>query len=181
MNIQSGAPFDITTGSDPFGTTLFNARPGIVTNGAVPGEIQTRYGLLDPNPSPNEQLLPRNYGRGPGIVTLNMRIGKTWGFGSERKRAPALDAGPSNPRPPGSPGNGGGGSGGVSSTRQRYNLTVSLSIRNLTNHNNPGPIIGNITSPLFGLANQSAGSGGGGGISESANNRRAELQIRFAF
>jgi len=181
MNIQSGAPFDITTGSDPFGTTLFNARPGIVTNGAVPGEIQTRYGLLDPNPSPNEQLLPRNYGRGPGIVTLNMRIGKTWGFGSERKKAPALDAGPSNPRPPGSPGNGGGGSGGVSNTRQRYNLTVSLSIRNLTNHNNPGPIIGNITSPLFGLANQSAGSGGGGGISESANNRRAELQIRFAF
>ena len=60
-------------------------------------------------------------------------------------------------------------------------MTVSLSMRNLTNHNNPGPIIGNITSPLFGRANQSAGSGGGSGISEAANNRRTELQIRFAF
>jgi hypothetical protein len=176
INVQSGPPFDITTGSDPFGTTLFNARPGIVN-----GSIQTKYGLLDPNPTPNERLLPRNYGRGPGSVALNMRIGKTWGFGSERGKSKVADT-PSGPaRPPGSPGNGGGITGGVASTRQRYNLTVSLSMRNLTNHNNPGPIIGNITSPLFGFANQSAGSGGGGGISESANNRRTELQIRFAF
>jgi hypothetical protein len=188
MNIQSGAPFDITTGSDPFGTTLFNARPGIVSDASIPGVIRTKYGLLDPNPTANEQLVPRNYGRGPGMVTMNMRIGKTWGFGSERKRAAAPDGGGGGggggggqPRPPGSPGNGGGITGGVAGTRQRYNLTVSASIRNLTNHNNPGPIIGNITSPLFGLANQSAGSGGGGGISESANNRRIEWQIRFAF
>jgi hypothetical protein len=68
----------------------------------------------------------------------------------------------------------------VASTSRRYNLTVSASFRNLTNHTNPGPIIGNITSPLFGTANQSAGSGGSG-ISESANNRRVEIQIRLAF
>ncbi len=178
INIQSGAPFDITTGSDPFGTTLFNARPGLVTS-AVPGAIQTNYGLLDPNPTEQERLVPRNFGRGPGSVALNMRIGKTWGFGGESGKKVA-DA-PSGPaRPPGTPGNGGGITGGVASTRRRYNLTVSLSMRNLTNHTNPGPIIGNITSPLFGFANQSAGSGGSG-ISESANNRRTELQIRFAF
>jgi MFS-type transporter involved in bile tolerance (Atg22 family) len=41
----------------------------------------------------------------------------------------------------------------------RYNLAISASIRNLLNHNNPGPIIGNITSPLFGLANQPYGVG----------------------
>jgi hypothetical protein len=181
INIQSAAPFDITTGSDPFGTTLFNARPGVVTGSSVPGAIQTRYGLLDPNPTSNEQLLPRNYGRGPGSVALNMRIGKTWGFGSERGKSKVVDTPAGTPRPPGSPGNGGGITGGVASTRQRYNLTVSLSMRNLTNHTNPGPIIGNITSPLFGFANQSAGSGGGSGISESANNRRTEIQIRFAF
>ncbi len=180
INIQSGPPFDITTGSDPFGTTLFNARPGIVTGGNVPGAIQTKYGLLDPNPTPNERLLPRNYGRGPGSVALNMRIGKTWGFGSERGKSKVVDTPSGPPRPPGSPGNGGGLTGGVASTRRRYNLTVSLSARNITNHTNPGPIIGNITSSLFGFANQSAGSGGSG-ISESANNRRTELQIRFAF
>jgi len=55
-----------------------------------------------------------------------------------------------------------------------------MQIRNLTNHNNPGMIIGNITSPLFGQANQPAGSVGAV-FSESANNRRLELQTRFTF
>ena len=43
-----------------------------------------------------------------------------------------------------------------------------------------GPIIGNVTSPLFGQANQPAGSGTAI-FSESANNRRLELQMRFTF
>jgi hypothetical protein len=55
-----------------------------------------------------------------------------------------------------------------------------MSVRNVLNHTNPGPIIGNITSPLFGQANQQVGSGGGG-FSEAANNRRLELQMRFNF
>ena len=50
----------------------------------------------------------------------------------------------------------------------------------LINHTNPGPIIGNITSPLFGLANQPSDAGGFG-FSESANNRRLELQTRLTF
>ena len=74
----------------------------------------------------------------------------------------------------------GGGSSGPSIANRRYSLVASMQIRNLTNHNNPGPIIGNITSPLFGQANQPARSGGGI-FSESANNRRLELQIRFTF
>jgi len=44
--IQSGAPFNITTGSDLYGTTLFNARPGIATNPNTPGAIQTAYVCL---------------------------------------------------------------------------------------------------------------------------------------
>jgi hypothetical protein len=58
-----------------------------------------------------------------------------------------------------------------------------MSIRNLLNHTNPGPIIGNITSPIFGQANQPAGATahGGTGFLESANNRRLELQMRFSF
>jgi len=54
-------------------------------------------------------------------------------------------------------------------------------IRNLTNHNNPGAIIGNITSPLFGKANQPFAGVGAGIFTESANNRRLELQTRFTF
>ncbi|HEV2381474.1 MAG TPA: hypothetical protein VG206_16970 [Terriglobia bacterium] len=65
---------------------------------------------------------------------------------------------------------------GPSSSR-RYNLTISLAIRNLLNRNNPGPIVGNIESPLFGRANQPYGVGtlGGTSFSESADNRRLEL------
>ncbi len=181
VSIQSGPPFDITTGSDLYGTTLFNARPAFAANPNQPGVIETQYGALDPNPVPGEKQLPRNYGRGPGQFNLNLRVGKTWGFGSERTKAaapPSSTAGGPTPGPP--PNNGGGIAGGVSNTSRPYNVTLSLSFRNLTNHTNPGPIIGNITSPLFGFANQSAGFGGSG-ISENANNRRLEIQIRFAF
>jgi len=77
--------------------------------------------------------------------------------------------------------NAGGITGAVSNTVHPYNATISASFRNLINHNNPGPIVGTITSPLFGEANQSAGSGGGSGISEAGNNRRLEMQFRVTF
>jgi hypothetical protein len=85
--VQSGAPYNITVGQDIYGDTLFNARPGIPTDLTKPGLIDTIYGWLDPNPSPGEQILPRNYGRGPGMITVNARLGKTWGFGPEREGA----------------------------------------------------------------------------------------------
>lgn len=64
---------------------------------------------------------------------------------------------------------------------RRYGLTISMSVRNLLNHNNPGPIIGDITSPLFGRANQIAGTANMEGFLENASNRRLELQTRFTF
>ena len=157
VNLQSGAPFDITTGSDLYGTTLFNGRPGISANPAKPGLIQTPYGLLDPNPTPGEPLLGRNFGRGPGQMSVNLRAGKTIPFGPEQR------------------------SSGKGPASRRYNLSISMSIRNLLNHTNPGPITGNISSPLFGRANQMAGNVNGEGFSENANNRRAEMQIKLTF
>ncbi|MDR3702776.1 MAG: carboxypeptidase regulatory-like domain-containing protein [Candidatus Sulfopaludibacter sp.] len=181
--VQTGAPFDITTGSDLCGTTLFNARPGIATDATRPGLIATPYGLLDPNPMPGEQLLPRNYGRGPGQVSMNLRIAKVIGFGREK------GASGGDPRPaaagPGMTAQAAGGAIGrligTPSTSHRYNLSIGLSIRNLLNHTNPGPITGDITSPLFGFANQVAGGANGEGFYETANNRRLESQIRFTF
>jgi hypothetical protein len=195
LTANSGPPFDITSGRDLYGDTLFNGRPGIATNPNRPGVIATPYGLLDPNPAPGEALLPRNFGRGPGQIMLNMRIGRTFGFGPSREAgaASAADSGGGRGRGggqgsgggrggPSSPfGMGGGGQGGGGgSSNHRYSLTISMQIRNITNHNNPGPITGNITSPLFSQANQPAGSGNGV-FSESANNRRLELQTRFTF
>jgi hypothetical protein len=181
--IQSGAPFDITTGSDLYGTTLFNSRPGIATDPSKPGVIQTAYGLLDPNPSPGEQILHRNYGRGPALIRVNLRIGKAIGFGSETKRSaekgPTIGAGTGSAAQ--ASGRGIGSILGAPKAPRRYNLILSVSIQNLLNHTNPGPIIGDITSPLFGFANQTAGGPNGEGFFETANNRRMELQARFTF
>ena len=179
--IQSGAPFNITTGSDLYGTTLFNARPGIATNPNTPGAIQTVYGLLDPNPTPGEAILPRNDGRGPGQITMNVRLAKTWGFGPEKGSGrPGVSGG--LPTATGPPDGGSRSIFGNSSSSRRYDLTLSLTARNLLNHLNPGPITGNITSPLFGQANTlNSGPVGPGVFSENANNRRLEWQLRLAF
>src|SRR5262249_9355958 len=164
--LQSGPPFDITAGSDLYGTTLFNGRPGVATSPNKLGVIQTSYGLLDPNPTPDERILHRNYGRGPGSILANLRVTKTVTFGPERSAASAASVGSAD-RPV---------------VTRPYKLTISMSARNVLNHTNPGPIVGNITSPLFGRANQpSGGPGGNGGFSENANNRQLELQMRVTF
>ena len=183
VTLQSGVPFNITTGNDPYGTTVFTARPGISTNASLPGVQQTIYGLLDANPGANEAIIPRNYGRGPGLYSVNLRIGRTWGFGAEHGSSAARTGrdGPATAGPMLSAPQGTRGLFGSPNTAHRFNLTVSMSIRNLLNHTNEGPVIGNITSPLFGRANQIAGSVNGEGFSELANNRRLELQLRFTF
>jgi hypothetical protein len=188
VTAQSGFPFNITSGNDLYGTTQYNARPGITNDPNKPGLIQTRLGLFDPNPSPGESILSRNYGRGPALISMNLRIAKSIGFGGERGSSSSAG----EPRS----GGGGGGAGlvpaavsgrglggiiGTPSSGRRYTLTFSMSIRNLLNHTNPGPIIGDITSPLFGFANQVYGSANGEGFYETANNRKLEMQIRFAF
>ncbi len=179
--IQSGSPFDITSGNDEYGTTLFNSRPGLTTNSSKAGLIQTKYGLLDPNPGSGEKLLGRNYGRGPSLVTMNLRIGKAIGFGPERETGGKSAQG-SGSVPVDAVGNHGLNSIlGRPATSQRYNLSISMSARNLLNHKNPGPIIGNITSPLFGESNQIAGTPNGEGFFETANNRRLEMQMRLTF
>jgi hypothetical protein len=181
--LDSGPPFDITVGRDLYGTTLFNGRPGIPNDPNKSGLIRTSYGLLDPNPAPGQRILPRNYGRGPGSVTVNLRIAKTIEFGgSAESAAPQRGLGGEGRPAPGVSNTGAGTQGATSSapSGHHYNLNISMSIRNLLNHTNPGPIIGNITSPLFGQANQPAG-GGGFIFSEAANNRRLELQMRFTF
>jgi hypothetical protein len=181
--MQSGAPFDITAGSDLYGTTLFNGRPGIATDPSKPGLIQTAYGLLDPNPTPGERLLSRNFGRGPGQYNVNLRIAKVIGFGKERGGSSSAQSGGGGAGNPmqAATGRGLGGLIGTPTTARRYNLSIGLSIRNLLNHTNPGPIVGNITSPYFGFANQIAGGQNGEGFYETANNRRLESQIKFTF
>ncbi len=210
---NSGAPFNITSGTDPYGDTLFNERPGIVSGCTLavtscpssPGAVRTPYGWLNPNPTPGQAILSRDFGRSPGSVSLNFRLAKTFGFGGSREGSARNNQGGGPPDgggrgfggggggrggPGGGPGGGfaggpGGGPGGFfrgfggGSTGQRYNLTISVQARNLLNHVNPGPINGIITSPLFDESNSLAG--GFGAFAQSGLNRRIDLQARFTF
>jgi hypothetical protein len=197
ITMNSGAPFDVISGNDPYGTTLFYARPGIAT-GPGPGVIQTPYGFLDPDPKPGEPILPRNFGRSPGQIMVNLRLARTFGFGPAREGSSNAGGfgggGGGGPRgggggPRGSgpggmrgmPGMGGPGmfGGGGGGTNRRYNLILSVQARNILNHVNPGAINGTLTSPLFGQSNTLAG--GFGAFAENGNNRRLELQMRFTF
>jgi len=159
--LQSGAPFNITTSQDIYGTGVLTARPAFAINPNLPGVIATPYGLLDPNPAPGENLVPRNYGRGPGQFAVNLRLGRTFTFGQEAKSLA-------------------GGRGGLRRLENhRFTLTPAISVRNLLNHVNPGPVIGDINSPLFGKSNQLAS--GIGAFDNSANNRRLEFQLQLEF
>jgi hypothetical protein len=115
---------------------------------------------------------------------LNLRVQKIFEFGKGENSGGASTGQPGSGPRGGTPGiftpAGGIGGPASSSAGHRYSLSISMSIRNIINHTNPGPIIGNITSPLFGQANQSSDAGGFG-FSESANNRRFELQTRLTF
>jgi hypothetical protein len=106
-----------------------------------PGVIDTKYGLLDPNPTPQEVLLGRNAGRGPGQISMNLRVAKTFGFGPQKGEKKTSGAPASNGGMAGASAATGRGLGsviGVPSSDRRYNLIVSMSIRNLLNHTIPG-------------------------------------------
>jgi len=62
-------------------------------------------------------------------------------------------------------------------SNRRYNLTFSISARNLLNSFNPGPPVGNLSSPFFGQSIALAG----GPFSSASANRRVDLQVRFSF
>jgi hypothetical protein len=118
---------------------------------------------------------------------FNLRLSKTFGFG-QKKEAVASGGGPGGGTfgrgpggPPGGGGRGGGGGGGMfgggGSSNNRYNLTFSVSARNVFNNVNYGPPIGNLSSPLFGEANSLAGQP----YASSTANRRIDLQVQFTF
>jgi hypothetical protein len=190
--VTGGAPFNITIGRDMNGDTLYTDRPAFATDLTKPGVIITKFGAFDPNPLPGTPLIPRNYGRGPGALTTNLSVSKTWGFGGERRAASTQTPGQGNrgaergaggaPRggfsgPGRGPGGGGGergggggggggfggGGGGGGGSAQRYNLTFSVNFQNILNHANLGRPIGNLSSTRFGLSNSSGGGFGGFG------------------
>jgi hypothetical protein len=200
---SSGRPFNIITGIDSNGDLQFTERPAFATDLTRPSVRLTRFGAFDLDPLPGQPNIPRNYGAGPAFFNVNLTLSKTFGFGGGKNSDAAANQAPQQQQrgasgpPPfggvgGRRGGGGGGRGGGGMfgggglTDKPYNLTLLVRAQNLLNRNNPGLPIGNLSSPLFGQSNNSAGffgffGGGGGGGNASTGNRRIELGVRFSF
>jgi hypothetical protein len=188
---SSGAPFNITTGGfydyDGLPDGVLNARPAYA-GGPGPGIVATPYGYLNANPTTGETIIPRNLGSGPGQFSLNLRLSRTWGFGTTKF---AGSSGGAHANAGGGPRGGGGGFGGFGgggrggpfggggSTEHRYNLTLSVSARNLLNHVNYAAPVGVLGSTNF--LQYTAINGGYGAEQTPTDNRRIDIQLRLQF
>ena len=180
MLASSGQPFNITTGQDTNGDTLFTERPAFATDLTKPGVVVTPLGAFDPNPTPGQKIIPRNFGRGPGFATVSVNLAKVFKFG------PAIE--PKTPPPAGAPKTTDAGAAQTPSSppakqpvQRPYSLTFSASINNIFNRNNQGLPVGNMASPYFlksasGSNNFFFGPGGGSG-----GNRTVTLRVRLSF
>ncbi len=210
---SSGQPFNITTGFDSNLDRLFTDRPSFAAanaNCASHFIKCTRFGNFNLLPAAGEQIIPRNFGQGPGSFTLNLRVSRTFGFGDLHKAAAApgqagqskttagdkrgaSGPGARGPMIPGGgeahgPGGGGGGMGmggfgGAGSTEKKYTLNVGIFFQNLLNNVNLAPPIGNLSSPFFGQSQSVAGSFGGfgGGGAGSANAGNRKISLSLRF
>ncbi|HET6218089.1 MAG TPA: carboxypeptidase regulatory-like domain-containing protein, partial [Acidobacteriaceae bacterium] len=184
---NSGAPYNVTIGSDLTRNNQFNARPTFAASCSQPNVVTTRYGCLDTNPfGTNEKIIPYGIGTGPSNASLNMRVSKVIGIGPKAEGGRAARGGGGG----GGRGGGGLGPGGLSGSRggpgrldqttsRRYNLTLTAYATNLLNHENLGPPNGTLSSPFFGES-QSLASGGFFGAS-TGGNRSVFLQAVFNF
>jgi hypothetical protein len=196
--INSGQPYNITTGQDNNGDSIFNDRPILLSSApcgaySASGTVYcTPLGTFSTAVGPNTPLtsiVPINYGTGPANVTVNLRLSKTIGLGREVKGASGGGmGGPKMGGQGGGPPGGGLGPRGLSgasgmpfsnlrTTNRRYSLTFSISARNLLNHINPGAPVGNLSSPFFGQSISIAG----GPFSSASANRRVDMQVMFSF
>lgn len=185
---NSGPPFNITTGRDTNGDTSFSERPAFASDLNKPGVIFTRYGALDPNPTPDEKIIPRNFAQGPRFFSVNGGVSKTFKFGraiapkappsATTGVGPTVSAAPtatspsSGAKPPAKP-----------QVQRPYSLNVSVYVTNALNHNNHSTPVGNMTSPFFLQSTSTSGIfffGPGGGGS-SGSNRQITWRARLSF
>ncbi len=204
--VNSGSPFDITTGSDLTANNQFDARPTYAASCSEPNALQTQWGCFDTEPygvenpasgtpiepyAANEKIAPYGLGTGPLNVSLNMRLSKVIGIGPKIE-----SSGPGASRhgggggggfgrggPPGLAGGLSGSQGGMrpmnAAVARKYSLTFSAWGTNILNHENLGEPNGALSAPtLFGKSQTLAG---GFFASPTAGNRDVTLQMMFNF
>jgi hypothetical protein len=154
----SGVPFNITTGSDLNGDTIYNDRPAFATDLTRASVVKTAYGTFDTIPIAGQKIIPVNYGNSPGYLRIDLSVGKAVAFGP---RGPSTVVA-------GKP---------VAKGDPKYSLRFGIEAQNVFNGVNPGQPVGVLNSPLFGktisLNNLFTPLG--------AANRVVDISSRFSF
>lgn len=165
---SSGRPFDITTGRDLNGDSIFNDRPAFATDLSRPSVVVTPLGAFDTAPVPGQTIIPPNFGNGPAQVNFNFRFNKSFALGKMVDDSSSGHA--SNDKPDRSSTLGG-------TWRPQWTLRFDVIVANVLNYVNAGTPIGNLTSPLFGKSNALSPS-----LTSTTNaNRQVSLQMQIIF
>jgi hypothetical protein len=193
---QSGNPYNVVTGTDLNGDSIYNDRPSF-SPGVTAANCHTGVGF-NPNPPAGYTPVPINYCTGSALFVTNLRVAKTWGFGPAAGDRPRGSGGGGGGQQqggfgaPGGPGGGGGarggggggarGGGGPGGGRslnsgKRYNLNFNVQIQNLFNTANYATPSGNLNSPSFGQNLQLAGMPYSGGTAKM----RTTFGLSFTF
>lgn len=168
---RGGQPFNITTGQDDNGDTIYNDRPSFATAASNPANVvSTRLGNFNTVPQPGETLVPINYGNSPRFVSLQVQLQKTVHFGP--RLAEPTDGPPPPPPPPGAkpvpP---------PPPPDPRYALVFSVETQNITNTVSPAPPIGVLSSNFFGQSISTANTF----LTTTAANRTLMVHTAFRF
>jgi hypothetical protein len=165
LGAMSRGKFNITTGTDRNGDSIFNDRPAFAT---APGPTSvlytTKFGTFDANPQPGEKIIPYNYGLRAGVVSMEMGLTRDFKFGPR----PVL-----TPPPAGAV----AAKGPAPKPDPKYDLVFTVEAENALNHVNGGPPVGVLGSPEFGKPISLSSIFG----SASGANRVVTLETAFRF
>ncbi|HYW69785.1 MAG TPA: carboxypeptidase regulatory-like domain-containing protein [Pyrinomonadaceae bacterium] len=84
--INSGGPYNIITGTDANLDRVATERPTFAQLNAYCTKAPDRCTHFNYSRTDNT-IIPRNYGNGPGSVTVNLRVSRTWSWGGEARSA----------------------------------------------------------------------------------------------
>jgi hypothetical protein len=185
MIAQSGTPYNLTTGLDPLGTSIYNQRPYFANGDSGSCRVSSDFSSTQTG---NLTPVPINYCAGPANFTLNLRLNRTFGFGPRTGAATAGGQGGDRGGPgglgrggPGGGGRGPGGGGpmgmGGANSGHRYNVTFGAQAFNIFNVIPYGTPTSTLSSPRFGEFTTLAT----GPFSSATAVRRITLQAAFNF
>ncbi|WP_419806250.1 carboxypeptidase regulatory-like domain-containing protein [Terriglobus sp.] len=129
---HSATRFNVTTGQDNNGDSIFNDRPAFATDLSRPSVVRTALGNFDTSPMAGQTMVPIDYGVAPGVVSLQGQLARDFMFGPKVAAEPVAPGG--KPAP----------------IDRFFHCSFGVDGQNILNQRNPSTPIGQLSSPYFG-------------------------------